>query len=117
MAFDLHIATDNAAFADRQLTSNEISNLLAKVDYRIAGGFDQGRCVDSNGNTVGYWSLKEGGSSPKKLAEDVLTMAAMGHMPATYWATDQRIIRACEVLGLEPDGVEDYAYDLAQEYD
>jgi hypothetical protein len=54
--------------------------------------------------------------SSTKLAEDVLTLAADGNMPSTYWATDPRIARACTVLELDPATIEDYAYDLAQEY-
>ena len=34
----------------------------------------------------------------RQLAKDVLTMAATGCMPDTYWWTDQRIQRAIEVL-------------------
>jgi hypothetical protein len=35
------------------------------------------------------------------LAADVLTMAYVGGMPDSYWHTDPRIKRACEVLGIE----------------
>ena len=38
-------------------------------------------------------------SDTKQLAKDVLTMAADGSMPDTYWHTDGRILRACNVLG------------------
>ena len=34
----------------------------------------------------------------EELAVDVLTMAYVGGMPDTYWLTDVRIKRACEVL-------------------
>lgn len=33
------------------------------------------------------------------IAKDVLTMAATGGMPNTFWYTDERIARACEALG------------------
>lgn len=59
MAFDLHIDTDNAAFAERHQLSGEISSILAKVDYVIAQGANMGHCFDSNGNMVGSWKLKE----------------------------------------------------------
>ena len=35
----------------------------------------------------------------EKLAKAVLTIAADGGMPDSYWATDSRITMACEVLG------------------
>lgn len=37
----------------------------------------------------------------KQLARDVLTMAVHGGMPDTYFQTDSRIARACEVLGID----------------
>lgn len=39
------------------------------------------------------------GDTTRQLARDVLTMAANGGMPDTYWHTDSRIKRACNVLG------------------
>jgi hypothetical protein len=38
----------------------------------------------------------------KILAQDVLAMAYAAEMPDSYWKTDRRILRACEVLGMEP---------------
>ncbi len=35
----------------------------------------------------------------RRLARDVLTMAALGSMPDSYWLTDSIIGRACKVLG------------------
>jgi hypothetical protein len=37
-----------------------------------------------------------------QLAKDVLTMAANGGMPDSYWYTDRRIKRALKVLGWTP---------------
>lgn len=36
-------------------------------------------------------------------AKDVLTMAASGGMPDTFWQTDSRISRACAVLQVSPE--------------
>ena len=47
-----------------------------------------------------------------QLARDVLTMAASGGMPDTYWHSDTRISRACEVLGITPDQAREMADDL-----
>lgn len=38
----------------------------------------------------------------RALAIDVLALAQVGGIPDTYWATDSRIARACEVLGVKP---------------
>lgn len=37
-----------------------------------------------------------------QMARDVLSLAQRGGMPASYWATDSRVARACTVLGLTP---------------
>lgn len=37
------------------------------------------------------------------LALDVLSMASAGGMPDSYWLTDERIGRACSVLGVTPE--------------
>lgn len=39
----------------------------------------------------------------RQLAQDVIAMAQAGGMPDTYWQTDRRIARACEVLGVTPE--------------
>lgn len=39
----------------------------------------------------------------RQASRDVLTMAANGGMPDTYWHTDSRIQRACNVLGIGPN--------------
>lgn len=39
----------------------------------------------------------------KETAKDVLVLAALGGMPDTYWQTDRRIKRACNVLGWTPE--------------
>lgn len=52
-------------------------------------------------------------SAAVQLAKDVLTMAVNGGMPATYWLTDSRVLRACEVLGIEPGSV---AQELADKW-
>lgn len=37
-----------------------------------------------------------------QLAYDVLSMAESGNMPDSFWFSDQRIARACEVLSITP---------------
>jgi hypothetical protein len=44
-----------------------------------------------------------------QLARDVLTMAANGHMPDTYWLSDSRISRAAKVLGLSNEDAREWA--------
>jgi hypothetical protein len=51
------------------------------------------------------------------LARAVLTMAAAGGMPDTFWHTDSRIALACQTLGWDPDHARDWAYDAVAEYD
>lgn len=48
--------------------------------------------------------------SKKRLAKDALSLAAAGGMPDTYWSTDQRIARACAVLGLTRVEARKWAY-------
>lgn len=45
----------------------------------------------------------------RQAARDVLTMAANGDMPDTYWHTDSRIQRACKVLGIRSDEARTWA--------
>jgi hypothetical protein len=40
--------------------------------------------------------------SLRQLATDMLTLAGHGGMPETFFFTDQRIERACKVLGISP---------------
>lgn len=44
------------------------------------------------------------------LAKDILTLAASGGMPDTFWQTDQRIERACVVLGWTPEKAREYGF-------
>lgn len=39
----------------------------------------------------------------EQLARDVISLAAAGGMPDSFWGTDSRIARACEVLGITTD--------------
>ncbi len=62
MKFKTEIDLDNAAFIDN---SNELSNALEEIAIKVgeisylntAGGFN-GIIKDSNGNTVGVWTIK-----------------------------------------------------------
>ena len=47
------------------------------------------------------------------LAHDVLSMAASGEMPDTFWQTDQRVLRACEALDISPENARNWAQENA----
>jgi len=47
----------------------------------------------------------------RQLAKDVLTMAANGGMPDTYWHSDNRIKRARNVLGWDVVRAREWAYE------
>ena len=42
-------------------------------------------------------------------SQDVLSMALSGDMPSSFWKTDDRIARACRILGIDPDFAEQHA--------
>lgn len=44
-----------------------------------------------------------------RLAKNVLSLAAQGGMPDTYWHTDSRIRRACKVLNWTPEQARTWA--------
>jgi hypothetical protein len=52
-----------------------------------------------------HWSVKV----MEQLAKDVLTLAADGGMPDTFWLTDSRIERACTGLGWTPEQARTWA--------
>jgi hypothetical protein len=52
---------------------------------------------------------KRAGDFQRDLAEAVLIMAAVGHMPDTYWPTDSRVALACKALGWTPEQARDWA--------
>jgi hypothetical protein len=45
--------------------------------------------------------------SLRVVAADVLALAQVGGMPDSYWLTDARVKRACEVLGVAPEHARD----------
>ena len=53
--FKLEFSTDNAAFED----SLEVVVILERIAQKVKGGDTFGAVKDSNGNTVGRWSLSE----------------------------------------------------------
>ncbi len=63
--FKLEVSTDGAAFADqatgegldRYQARLEILKIVGAAAARIEDGETEGSCRDSNGNTVGSWSL------------------------------------------------------------
>jgi hypothetical protein len=46
----------------------------------------------------------------KRLAKDILLMAAAGGMPDSYWYSDRRVARALSVLGWTWQHARAYAY-------
>lgn len=62
MGFKLEFKTDNAAFhEDEYAMAEEVSSILKGVAEKIAAadGTTEGPVRDTNGNTVGKWSLTE----------------------------------------------------------
>jgi hypothetical protein len=55
MRFTLNIDTDNAAFEDPY----ELPAALGRVIQKLEAGADSGKVLDSNGNTVGSWSIHD----------------------------------------------------------
>lgn len=66
--FKLEIKTGGAAFRSDTKTdkngesvldprSRELRVLLGKVELQLANGMTEGKLMDSNGNSVGKWSL------------------------------------------------------------
>ena len=53
--FTLEFSTENAAFED----SLEVVVILERIAQKVKGGDTFGAVKDSNGNTVGRWSLSE----------------------------------------------------------
>lgn len=49
-------------------------------------------------------------TNERQLAKDLFAIAAAGGMPNTYWFTDRRIKRACEVLKITPYVAQRYGY-------
>ena len=54
--FRIDIGTDNAAFAEENLT-NELSQCLDRVQDKIDKGETSGVIMDTNGNKVGRFDL------------------------------------------------------------
>jgi len=47
----------------------------------------------------------------RQLAKDVLTMAANGGMPDSFWLTDQRIARAAAELRMTSEQAREWAHE------
>lgn len=52
----IEFKTDGAAFEDGELIY-EVDNILTKITFWVREGRTEGAILDSNGNTVGSWSL------------------------------------------------------------
>jgi hypothetical protein len=55
MKFKLEFDMDNAAFED--FKNGEVKNILESTKEKVDAGWTMGAVVDSNGNTVGQWSM------------------------------------------------------------
>lgn len=51
---ELKFSTANAAFDD---TYRECARILHAIARKVEQGYESGKCMDINGNTVGSWSL------------------------------------------------------------
>jgi hypothetical protein len=69
--------------------------------------FDGHECGDACDDDVSMQrpSMPE----PKRLARDVLVIAALGGMPDTFWGTDSRIARASATLGWSVEEAREWA--------
>jgi hypothetical protein len=64
--FSLHFSTTSAAFSydgepdsdHNHVEASEISRILCDVADQVYAGRRSGPCTDSNGNTMGNWSLE-----------------------------------------------------------
>ena len=57
MRFTMTFKMDNAAFEDEPAT--EAARLLLQAAEAVEDGYEDGACVDINGNRVGQWEVKE----------------------------------------------------------
>lgn len=55
--FTLKIKTDNAAFIESSAPCDEVARILVEVADKLRAGQERGLCRDSNGNTVGTFTL------------------------------------------------------------
>ncbi|MCD6056516.1 MAG: hypothetical protein K0Q89_46 [Thermomicrobiales bacterium] len=58
MRLKVEIDTDNAAFVDVIEERDELKRIMDRVADRAACGEAGGKCLDSNGNTVGKWTYR-----------------------------------------------------------
>ena len=64
--FELKFSTGNAAFhsydendpADKYYEVDEVIRILRSVIEKLQNGYDEGSCIDYNGNKVGEWELR-----------------------------------------------------------
>lgn len=57
--FKVTMNTDNDAFqGDSPSLNHEVARILRDIAKKLEQGATGGNCRDSNGNTVGTWSLK-----------------------------------------------------------
>lgn len=56
MKINIQFSTDNSAFTEYE---GEIGRILQEVAESIDRGRTSGKCVDTNGNRVGYWQMED----------------------------------------------------------
>ena len=62
--FKVEIKTGGAAFTDEDgkfdtyYGGHEVQRILTEVALKIQNGYEEGSCIDINGNNVGTWSLR-----------------------------------------------------------
>jgi len=61
MQIKIEIDLDNAAFDDGNNGATELNRLLGTIPFRVAFGWQGGKLIDFNGNTVGHWQITKGG--------------------------------------------------------
>lgn len=55
MTFRVEFSTDNDAFAADP--DRECRAVLQRIRDRLSQGYVEGKCIDTNGNTIGKWEL------------------------------------------------------------
>jgi len=58
MKLRIEFDTDNAAFEENGFYY-EVDGVLDRIRRQLRDGYDQAYAKDTNGNTIGHWSLEE----------------------------------------------------------
>ncbi|AXH46919.1 hypothetical protein I5G67_gp083 [Mycobacterium phage Aminay] len=87
--FTLTINTDGAAFED--LPQAEVARILRELAERVGyGSDDDGSTVrDSNGNTVGEWTLAPAAEDDEPQADEAAVRAKFNHLAGKTFTNDE----------------------------